>query len=120
MDIATQSNFVFVGSGIFENDDILLRLELELDNLPICLEKSDIFDKMVFLYLVRIIRGSYLDDDTIPLLFIERNMARFLLADPSYTRELLDIHRGFYEAILGFSAMRAYPGFVEIFESGSW
>lgn len=116
--IATQPDLVCIDLGILENNSILLRLDPQLDDLPIRFKEPDIFNEMVLLYLMRIVGSPDPDNHFIPLFFIERDMAGLLLGDCFWMGELLDVYRGLYEPFLVFSAVGTYPGFIQILESG--
>lgn len=119
MDITTKSNFILIQSGIFKNNNIFLWLKSKFDNFAIRFKKPDIFNKVIFLYFMRIITSSNLDNNSVSLFFIERYMTRFLFGNSPQRRYFLDICRRFYKTFLFFSTMRTNPGFIDIFKDGS-
>lgn len=119
MDVATEPDLVFIDSGVLKHQGIFLRLDSEFDDFAIRLEEPDILDEVILLYLMWIVPGSYLDNNSVSLFLIKRDMARFLFGDPLEGKHLLYMCRRFYESFFSFAAMGTCPRFIEILESGS-
>lgn len=120
MDITTQTDLIFVECRVFKNKSAFFWLQAYIDYLSIGFKKPHILDKVILLYLVRIIRCSDLDKYFISLFSVKRDMARFLFTYISLRGQLLDIHGSFYKTFFILATMGTNKDSLDIFKRSSW